>query len=124
MTVRYDLGMDPRRPLVSGDTFALAVTLITDDDGTPQDITSASATYAVYDLDPNTGAAVTQQFAKTVGSGITLTDPTAGLMTITALASNTAPLGGDYYHELEVTIGSTVQTVFYGTARFRIDAIA
>jgi len=123
MTIRYDLGLDPRRPVVSGDSFAIATTVVTDRDRTPQNLTSATATYAVYDLDPDTGVAVTQQFQKTVGSGIALTDTSAGLLTVTVLGSNTASLGGDYFHELELTIGSTIQTVFFGTLRLRIDAI-
>lgn len=123
MTVRLDLGLDPRRPMVSGDTFAIAATLVVDDDGTPQDLTGASATYAVFDLDPDTGASITEQFSKTIGSGITITSAAAGLLTITVLASNTAPLDGDYFHELQVTIGSTTQTPFFGALRLRKDGI-
>lgn len=123
MTIRVDIGMDPRRPIFQGDTFALAVTVATDSDGTPQDLTGASATYAVFDLDPDTGVTVAEQFRKTVGSGITLTSPTAGLLTITVLGTNSQNLIGSHYHELEVTVGSTVQTAFFGTIKFRVDGI-
>lgn len=124
MTTRVDIGLDPRRPLFQGDSFALACTITTDDEGTPQDLTGATVTYAVFDLDPETGAPiVTEQFQKTVGSGIALTNPTAGLMTITVLGSNTQALTRDFYHECEITIGSATHTSFFGTIRFRIDGV-
>jgi hypothetical protein len=102
----------------SGDDKVITVTVY-DNDDVVVDITSATIT---YQLSQNVKSAAI--ISKTVGSGITLTDPTSGVFTITFDPADTASLSGRYYHECEITDTSgDVSTGFVGYATIKEDAI-
>ena len=125
MSFRLDIGLDPREAIFAGeDMEPIEVTLLEDDSGTLVDISAALAVFAVFDVDPDTGAATTQLFQKTVGSGITLDDPSAGTMTIQVDGDDTAALDGDYYYELQTNVGGVIRKPLFGTIHFRVPGIA
>lgn len=96
----------------SGDTKALTVT-VTDGSSNAKDLSGAQA--IVWQLACRKGA--TNQVSKTLGSGITNSDPTNGRFTISLSPSDTASLDGSYYHEAQVTDGAgNVETVMVGVA--------
>ena len=81
--------------------------------GTPKDLTSATITYKIGDLYAGTTA-----LTKSVGSGITITDATAGEFTISIDAADTASLAGTYTHQLKVTDSSGKSDIILtGTVR-------
>lgn len=124
MSTRVDIGFSARRPYVSGDGHSLEVTIVNDEDGTRQPLSGTLATFSVFDKDPDTGAAANLIFTKSVGSGITITDPQNGVLTVFITDSNTAGLHGDYFYELQLNHQGTIHTALLGTLRIRADAIA
>lgn len=58
----------------------------------------------------------TKLLQKTVGSGITMTNASAGIVTIRLDPADTVSVSGDYYHELEVIDSAgDIGTVLRGT---------
>tara|TARA_Y100000310_G_C20100381_1_gene542440 strand:- start:63 stop:410 length:348 start_codon:yes stop_codon:yes gene_type:complete len=93
-----------------GDDKKINVT-IKDENGDVIDITSFTATYKIATALVDGTVKVT----KTVGSGITLTDPTSGVLQIVLVPADTSMLMGQHYHELElVDTGSLETTVLVG----------
>ena len=93
----------------SGDDKTISVT-VNDENGAAQDITSFTASYVIAKYAGDT-AIVT----KTNNTGITLTTPASGILTIVLDAADTTSLGGLYHHELEITdTSSKVATAFIG----------
>lgn len=80
-----------------------------------------------FDTDANlTGAAISWRLTgrgatitKTIGSGVTITDDTNGICTVTLAPADTAQLAGTYYHELQATVGGGVVTLATGVANIR-----
>ena len=86
------------------------VATISDSAGSAVNITGVTATYSL-----GTAVDQTATFTKTVGSGIVLTTPASGIMTISIDPADTATLAGCYYHELVITDASgNVNTAFIG----------
>jgi hypothetical protein len=80
-----------------GEDVSITVT-VTDDAGSAVDITGMSISYLVWS---GTNAAV---ITKTVGSGIALTTPASGILTITIADTDTDAIApGRYNHELKIT---------------------
>ena len=99
----------------SGDDLDLRVTVRSSINSNPVDITGVSATW-VAKRSPDAPAVIT----KTTGSGITLTTPTTGQLTITLASSDTADITGDLLHELQVVdVGGKVSTVMRGRMRVK-----
>lgn len=104
--------------LWSGDDKVITVTVYDNDDAIVN-ITSATIT---WQLSHNVSSAAL--ISKTVGSGISLSDPSNGQFTITLDPADTASLSGRYYHEAEITdIGGNVSTAMVGHATIKTDAI-
>lgn len=96
----------------AGDTKALVFT-ITDGAGVAINL-SGSTVHWIMQHSLTDSVALLE---KHVGSGITLTDAEAGILTVTLAAKDTEGLaGGNYYHELEITDSSgDISTVAIGT---------
>ena len=104
--------------IYSGDDKVITVTVYDNDDAIV-DITGVTIT---WQLSQNVSSAAL--ITKTVGSGITLSDPTSGVFTITLDPADTNSLSGRYYHECEITDSSSdVSTGFVGHATIKKDAI-
>ena len=102
----------------SGDDKTITVTVY-DNDDVVVDITGATIT---WELSLNVDSAAL--ISKTVGSGITLSDPTNGVFTITLDPTDTDSLSGRYYHEAEITDSSgDISTALIGHATIKTDAI-
>ena len=102
----------------SGDDKTITVTVY-DNDDVVVDITGATIT---WELSQNVDS--TALISKTVGSGITLSDPTNGIFTIALDPADTASLSGRYYHEAEITdAAGDVSTALVGHATINTDAI-
>jgi hypothetical protein len=97
--------------LWTGDTRRLNVSIV-NRRGAAQPLSGATFTYAVRDKPGGTLAFT----AKTLGSGITVVSEAGGLIQVTIASADTTGLEErDYYHELEMVIGTNVATVFDGT---------
>lgn len=70
------------------------------------------ATYVIAD----SVTAPSNLVTKTLGNGIEIIDSPGGVIEITLEEIDTEELGGDYYHECEVTINGGDTTIFEGTA--------
>lgn len=84
-------------------------------DGAAQDITGASARFTAKHRSTDAdGAAV---FVKTVGSGITLTDAAAGVLTVELSAADTDSLDVPVtlLWDLQITSGGAPKTIAAGT---------
>jgi hypothetical protein len=94
-----------------GDTFVQRIT-VRKTDGTPKDITGATARYTVRT--PNYSG--TQVLQKTTGSGIQLTTPSIGVLDVTVPPNETILLIPDtkYEYDCEVTLSGEVNTVQKG----------
>lgn len=95
--------------IVQGDTCSFRVVL-TDENDDPINLTGTIADMEIKRLDG------TLVLALSIGDGIALTDPTAGEMTITIDAADTAALEPEYtYHyDVQWTNGANVRTVAAG----------
>jgi hypothetical protein len=97
--------------MFSGDDKSLAVTVYAEDGITPVDITGFTVTWILSARPTGSVAIVT----KTVGSGITLTDPGNGVFTVTLADTDTDALLGKYYHQARITDQSgNKSTVLFG----------
>ena len=124
MSRQFDLGFDPRRPIYAGEDMPpIAVTILEEASGTPADVTDALAIFALFDADPDIDPDATEIFQKTVGTGISRSDPASGVLTLQVLGSDTDGLAGDYHYELEVNVGGQKETQLYGAIRLRIPGI-
>ena len=100
--------VEPRGTALTGDlsrkqgTVWSAVLTVTDGAGAVVVITTASAC-EFYVLDAPGG---TRLLAKTLGSGITITNGPAGQMTVAIAASDTIAQTGMLWYEAYVTVGS------------------
>lgn len=91
--------------LFVGEDKVLTFTAV-NDAGAPVDITGWSLAWALRRDPGESGAALV---SKTTGAGITITNPTAGVCTVTIAASDTlALLPGVYWHALARTGTATV----------------
>lgn len=95
--------------MYAGDTCTIVVTVV-DSAGDPKDISSSTIAWVVYHGN-------TIHLTRATGSGITLSNPTAGEFTISLVPANTEGLGaGTYSHVAEVTDNAgRVSTVTVGT---------
>ncbi len=102
-----------------GDTINLRVPVV-DQDGAPVDITGAAVRMTVKRnlSDADLSALIT----RTVGDGVTLTTPEAGIADVTITATQTATLTpAKYYWDVQVTLSGTVSTVAEGYLDVRSD---
>jgi len=117
--------------MYSGNAKVLVFTVYDKPNGDVVNITGATAVkFQIFHDSPATGDPVV---SKTLGSGITLSDPTNGQFTVTLTSVNTSGFSGRYYYEAEVTDSSSrVETVATGyinitlkriTYRFKIQSI-
>ncbi len=119
------LGTNSPFSMHSGDTKTLQVTIV-DDAGAVVDISGAtSITWAISKTIAGSGEpkglALT---TKTVGSGITLTtDGTDGRCDVLIDGADTDALAGEYYHEMQLILTSTISTVLFGTVTISKDLI-
>ncbi len=105
----------------SGDTLLLTYT-ITDDAEAAVDVSSGTFAYQLNDGRLPTDTA---QISKSSGSGIAVSGASSNIVTITVAAADSAALAGIYWHELQVTDGSSqVKTIMWGHVTFKTDAIA
>lgn len=103
--------------MFSGNTRVLKVSVL-DQDEAVVDITGASAEY-IFAKRAGHSPAI---FSKTVGSGIVITDATAGLLEVTIVPADTESLVGAYHHELEIQDASGRRTtVLFGTVNVRLN---
>lgn len=82
---------------------------VTNNDVTPAaalDITGFTVKWAMSKIRPDGTYKATPTLTKTVGSGITIVNTSAGTLKVRLDASDTTNLLGDYHHELELTDGS------------------
>lgn len=98
--------------LTRGDTFVHRI-VVKNTDETVKDITGATVRYTVREW--MTGEL--QIIQKTVGAGIQLTNPAAGILDVTLDPADTAALvpGRAYSYDCEVTHGGQVSTVQTGS---------
>lgn len=109
-TIRQDLRMR------WGDESAWAVT-VTDTAGAPVDITGCTMRFSAKRSRRDVDASAV--FSKTVGSGITLSDPQNGVATVALSDSDTSGLAPGRSHLLtfdwRITLGGQTQTIAYGS---------
>jgi hypothetical protein len=86
--------------MFSGDSRVLTIT-VTDSAGTAKNITGATINFSLFKSVG--GAAI---LSKTVGNGITITDPTNGVFTVTFETHETEDRDGHFKYEIEVTDSS------------------
>lgn len=105
--------------MYAGDTKALVVT-VKDETGTVVDLTDATIVWSLA-KSPRSTVLVSKQ----AGAGIVIETPaSAGILTITMDAEDTADLEGRHYHEVEITDQQDrVSTVFTGHINIRPDLI-
>jgi hypothetical protein len=103
--------------MFSGDSKVLQTSL-TDDTNAVVDITGAEITWQLSRK--VTSPAI---LTKTVGSGITITNPANGQFEVAIDPVDTADLKGDYYHEIEMVLNGVVSTVLTGTVTIQPDLI-
>lgn len=107
MTTRvFNFTLDP------GDSLLHEV-VVKNTDESIKDITGASVSYKIGNKGKN-GAVVYQ---KSIGSGVTLTNPTLGVLQCALTADETAAFLPHhvYAYEIKLTIGSERKTVLEGT---------
>lgn len=124
MAIRQNIGTGTQ-VVFAGDTIRLAFA-VTTDGTTPKNLTGAAVSWAFSPLNAATGSAGGAAIVtKTVGSGITLTDATGGLLLVKLEPADTASVaGGDYYHELQITdAASDKLTAAFGVLRLSGDLI-
>lgn len=103
----------------SGDDKTLEVTVV-DENGSVQDITGMTIDWHL--ARKVTTSALVQK--ATGGSGIVISDGSAGVFQITLSAADTDDLSGKYYHEAQVTDSSgNISTVTVGTITINRDLI-
>jgi gamma-glutamyl:cysteine ligase YbdK (ATP-grasp superfamily) len=102
-----------------GDTLILEFTVT--ENSTAKDITGATVKWQAART--VTSASVV---SKSTGSGITLTDPTNGVLQVSIASADTKDLSAtEYHHELEVTdASSNIHTAAVGTMTLVEDLIA
>jgi len=117
------LGKEQDFSMHSGDNRSLSVT-ITDQSQAVLDVSGAAITWAlsraVTDKVEPKGVAIV---SKTVGSGITITDGSNGLVEVTIAEADTASLAGTYYHEMQMVLSGNTSTIMYGTVIIKKDLI-
>ena len=115
------LGTQNDITLHSGDSLKLEVT-VNDSAGTALDVTNATFIWALSKKDGSAiaprGAAI---LTKALASGVVINDGPTGRADITLDPADTTALAGVYYHELQVTLGGNVSTVFYGSVTIAKD---
>lgn len=100
--------------MFAGDTKVLSVT-VQDQDDAIVDLTGAAAEWV---LAKQHGAAAL--ITKTVGSGITITQPLNGQLEVLMQPADSVQLRGSYAYQLEITDAfSRKSTVLYGTIAIR-----
>lgn len=99
MAVQSTIGLRPN-PIFPGEDVTITFTV------TGVDVTGWAMSFAVGTV------------TKTVGSGVTLTDPTNGVLTVTLAAADTTTLGaGDKDFKLRRTDSGSNAVVAHGTLR-------
>lgn len=94
----------------SGNDKVIVVTVL-DQDSATIDITGITADFSV-----SNDRASAPLFTQTVGSGIVLSDPSNGELTVTIEDTDSEPLVGNYYFELTITdVAGRVSTVLHGS---------
>lgn len=92
--------------MVSGDTKILNITAKTSS-GTAINLTGVAIIWSLF---PSTGG--TALLTKSVGSGISITDPSNGVFQVTLNPTDTASLEGLYQHEAQITdVTNNIQTL-------------
>jgi len=95
--------------IVQGVTYSRTVT-VRDSAGTKINVTGATATWKLAKE-----ADATADLSLSVGSGITLTTPAQGLITIAVTAAQADALAaGTYVHECKLTVGGVTYRPFWG----------
>jgi hypothetical protein len=97
--------------MTAGDSVTLVVT-VTRADGSIVDLTGAQSLRWVL------AAAPTQPTlaSKSIGFGIAVTNPPAGVMQVSILPADTDGLAGSYYHEAQlIDLNGNVSTILQGT---------
>jgi hypothetical protein len=92
--------------MVSGETKYLVVTILQEGTTTARNITNDLFTWT---LRPKNGGASLASYS--IGSGITLTTPASGILTVTLSAAATTAQAGEYTHELRMTASTGEITV-------------
>lgn len=83
---------------------------VKDGNGDVVDVTGATGTFKLFK-----NQAGTPEFTKTEADGISLTDPTNGIVTVQTVPTDTECLApGIYWYELQLTVGSNLYTALYG----------
>lgn len=99
----------------TGEDKALVFTIYESDETTPQDITGWTVSWRLKrrQSDADSAALLT----KTVGSGIALTTPLSGVLTVSIADTDTdAILAGSYFHELKRTTDGSETVLSFGSA--------
>lgn len=114
MTTIFDIGTDKQSPLMAGDYLRLDVSVV-DGDGVAIDLTGIlGATYEIVEDQPG-GA--DSKVAKSLGSGITVTDAGNGAVQIVVASGDTDGLDGRYLHAFKYTDSANrLSTAFIGQA--------
>ena len=101
----------------SGDKFKIKATT-KDKADVVVNITGATIKFGLYDIVSNA-----EILAKTVGSGIVITDAVNGLYEVTVDAADTAALDGRHFHETEMTLVGDIRTVMVGIVNIKKDRV-
>jgi hypothetical protein len=97
----------------SGNDVTLRFTVTENDSGEALDLTGAQALIWALAKNANAQAIVT----KTLGAGVTITDPANGVVEVVLTDDDLEPLRGTYYHEMRLTNSSGLKsTLVYGVA--------
>jgi hypothetical protein len=95
-----------------------------DNGGVAKDLTGISARWALARLstsgDPITATPVVTKDSANGSSEINITDPTNGKLSVFLLGTDSEPLAGDFYFELELYIDSTPFTLVVATGTLTV----
>jgi len=88
--------------------------------GAVVNITGATGAFGIGKLDSSGNP----KGSSLAAPAVAVTDGAAGTLSVTLVPANTAPLSGDYWHELQLTdAAGKVSTVLYGTLSVQKDLV-
>ena len=106
---KVDIGLDPARPFVEGDTKTLRIAFTRE--GQPFDLTGATVRWGAFpwpghqrSMEPESSPFVSKSTAP--GGGITIPDPESGIAYVALTSADTVGRAGMNYHEAEAVDAS------------------
>lgn len=115
------VGIDKRKPFISGDSKTLVVTV--EEESDPDVLRDIAGTDITWVLAPRRGAAPIVTKDNGANGGVQITDPSNGVFTVDIDPDDTDSLEGLHYHEAQVVDNGEVGTVLTGDFKITADSI-